>query len=60
MVKSFHNMAAILDFSKILFLAKLQERLDYNLKYCMLRNSCSYVCGCFFSINVFVTNKSKR
>ena len=41
---SFHKMsatlaailAAILDFSKILFLAELQELFDWNWKYCLL------------------------
>ena len=32
-------LAAILDFSKKIFLAKLQETFDLNLKYCVLNNS---------------------
>ena len=29
-------LAAILDFSRVLFLAKLQETFDWNWKYCLL------------------------
>ena len=32
-------LAAILDFSKILFLAKLQETFNWNWKYCLLNIS---------------------
>ena len=32
-------LAAILDFSKILFLAKLQETFDWSWKYCLMNIS---------------------
>ena len=32
-------LAAIFDFSKILFLAKLQEMFDWNWKYCLLNTA---------------------
>ena len=41
-------LAAILDYSKILFLAKLQEPFDRNSKYCLL--NISFMCVDNFSV----------
>ena len=51
-------VAAILDFSTILFLAKLQEKLDWNLKYCVLNNS--VICVNNSLVMFFVTSRYKR
>ena len=36
-------LAAIFDFSKIIFFRKLQKTVDWNLKYCVLNNPVMYV-----------------
>ena len=51
-------VAAILDFSTILFLAKLQETFDWNLKYCVLNNS--VICVNNSLVMFFVTSRYKR
>ena len=51
-------VAAILDFSTILFLAKLQKTFDWNLKYCVLNNS--VICVNNSLVMFFVTSRYKR
>ena len=51
-------VAVILDFSTILFLAKLQETFDWNLKYCVLNNS--VICVNNSLVMFFVTSRYKR
>ena len=51
-------VAVILDFSTILFSAKLQETFDWNLKYCVLNNS--VICVNNSLVMFFVTSRYKR
>ena len=50
-------LAAILDLKKYIYLGKLQDIFDYNLKYCLLINS--VMCVDKFLSNIFFTNRSK-